>query len=330
MLILAKSVFAMMIGFIIAVVLGLIIIPYLKKLKLNQRISIYVGATHHKKAGTPTMGGLIFVGATLITMVAFLIFDKVALTDNLFIVLMVFIGYAFLGFLDDYLSIKKEDNEGLTTLQKLFGQFIIALLFYYIFMRSGAEPLLWVHTLGIKIDLKWLYGVFILLMLVGMSNAVNITDGLDGLAAGLSVLSFMALGLISWGAGWLMGHEDIAIFCFVLCGSLMGFLLFNTNPARVFMGDMGALALGATMAAIAILAHYEITILIVGGVFIIEIMSVIIQYTSIKLRRKKVFLMSPLHHHFEELGWTEGDIVKLFWVVGLLLAMISITFGVWI
>jgi phospho-N-acetylmuramoyl-pentapeptide-transferase len=330
MLILAKSVLALMIGFILSAFLGLIIIPYLRKLKFGQRISIYVGESHKKKAGTPTMGGFIFILSTLITIFALAIFNKITITDDLIIVLSVFAGYAILGFADDYLSVKRKDNEGLTTIQKLFGQVIIALVFFYIYMKSGAEPIIWIHTLGIKLDLGWLYGIFVLLMLVGMSNAVNITDGLDGLSGGLSAISFLALGLITWGSDWIGGHETLAIFCFVLVGAIVGFLLYNTYPAKIFMGDTGSLCLGATMATVAILTSHEVTLFIIGGVFIIETLSDIIQYVSIKLTRKKVFLMTPLHHHFEKLGWIENDIVKLFWTVGLMLAMFAIAFGVWI
>ena len=258
------------------------------------------------------------------------VFDKIQITDNLIIVIVVFIGYALIGFVDDYLSIKRKHNTGLTAMQKLLFQFVIAIIFFFIFMDSGAEPLIWINTLGIKIDLGWFYGVFILLMMVGMSNAVNISDGLDGLAGGLSAIAFLAFGLIVWGATWIAGYEDIAIFCFVLVGSLLGFLIYNTNPARVFMGDTGSLALGGTLAAIAIITRYEVTLFIIGGIFIIEILSVVIQIASIKLTKKKVFLMTPLHHHFEKLGWEEQDIVKLFWVVGLILAMAAITFGIWI
>lgn len=330
MLILTKSIFAMMIGFILSTLLGLIFIPFIKRIRASQRISIYMGDLHQKKAGTPTMGGFIFVLATLITIIFLLIMGKITMTDNLLIVLVVFAGYSLLGFIDDYLSIKRKDNEGLTTMQKLFGQFIIALAFFFIYMKSGAEPLLWIHTLGLKVNLGWLYGVFILLLLVGMSNAVNITDGLDGLAGGLSAISFLAFGLITWGAGWVSGHDSIAIFCFILVGALLGFLIYNTHPAKIFMGDTGSLTLGGTLATIAILANYEVTLFIVGGVFIIETISVVIQFISVVLTGQKIFLMSPLHHHFEKLGWDERDIVKLFWVVGLLFAMASLTFGVWI
>jgi phospho-N-acetylmuramoyl-pentapeptide-transferase len=330
MLILTKSIFAMMIGFILSSIIGLILIPYLKRLKAGQRISIFVGENHHKKAGTPTMGGLLFILSTLITTLVLYLFGKVEMTDNLLIVMTVFLGYAVIGFLDDYLSIKRKHNDGLTEVQKLFGQFLIAIVFFFLFRLGGSEPLLWIHTLNIKVDLGWMYGIFILLMLVGMSNAVNITDGLDGLAGGLSAIAFLAFGLIAWNTGWLAGNEDIAVFCFILVGSLMGFLVFNTNPAKIFMGDTGSLALGGCLASVAILTSQEITLFVIGGVFIIEILSVVLQVISIRFFGKKIFLMTPIHHHFEKLGWDERDIVKLFWIIGLILAMAAITFGVWI
>ena len=239
-------------------------------------------------------------------------------------------AYAFLGFLDDYLSIKRNNNVGLTEIQKLFGQLLIAIVFFFLFMKSGSEPLIWIHWLGIKVDIGIFYGLFILFMLVGASNAVNLTDGLDGLAGGLSAIAFLVYGILSWSTGWLQGYEDIALFCFVLAGSVIGFLFYNTYPAKVFMGDTGSLALGATLAAVAILTRREISLIIVGGVFVIETLSVIIQILSIKLNGRKIFLMTPLHHHFEKLGWEETDIVKLFWVVGLILGMAAIAYGVWI
>lgn len=330
MLILAKTALAMMIGFIISTISGLIIIPLLRKIKVGQRISIYLGEHHRKKSGTPTMGGLIFIIPTLLTVVILLLLGKLQMSYNLGIVLFVFVAYAFLGFLDDYLSIKRNNNVGLTEIQKLFGQLLIAIVFFFLFMKSGSEPLIWIHWLGIKVDIGIFYGLFILFMLVGASNAVNLTDGLDGLAGGLSAIAFLVYGILSWSTGWLQGYEDIALFCFVLAGSVIGFLFYNTYPAKVFMGDTGSLALGATLAAVAILTRREISLIIVGGVFVIETLSVIIQILSIKLNGRKIFLMTPLHHHFEKLGWEETDIVKLFWVVGLILGMAAIAYGVWI
>ena len=176
----------------------------------------------------------------------------------------------------------------------------------------------------------WFYGVFILFVLIASSNAVNLTDGLDGLAGGLSLIAFLAFGIISFGASWAKGNEDIAVFCFILVGSLLGFLFFNSHPAKVFMGDTGSLALGATLASIAILTSHEITLIIVAGVFVIETLASIIQIISIKFFHKKIFLMTPLHHHFEKLGWSEQDIVKAFWAVGLILSTAGIWFGVWL
>ena len=330
MLILAKAMLAMMIGFITSVIAGLIFIPLLKKLNVKQNVNVFLRGRHKEKGGTPTMGGIIFIIPTIISIFILLFMNKITFSENLFIVLFVFISYAILGFIDDYLSIKRRNNEGLTEIQKLCGQLFIALIFFYIFLKSGSQPVVDIHTLNIKIDMGWFYGVFLLFVLVASSNAVNLTDGLDGLAGGLSAIAFLAFALISWNAKWVNGTEDIAIFCFVLVGSLLGFLLYNTHPAKVFMGDTGSLSLGATLASIAIITGHEVTLIIVAGVFIIETLVCIIQMTSIFMTGKKVFLMAPLHHHFEKLGWDERDIVKLFWTVGMLLSMAAIAFGVWI
>lgn len=330
MLILAKSILAMMIGFILSIMFGLVLIPILKKIKVRQSVSVFLKNTHSSKEGTPTMGGLIFIVPTLLTILILLLFNKIDFTENLLIILFVFIGYALIGFIDDFLIIKRHNNIGLTEIQKLFGQLVIALIFFYIFMKSGNDPVLNIHTLGINIDMGWFFGIFLLFILVASSNAVNITDGLDGLAGGLSLIAFLAFGLISWNATWTTGSGDIAIFCFILVGSLLGFLFFNTYPAKIFMGDTGSLSLGATLASIAILTSHEVTFIIIMGVFIIETLVCIIQTASVMWRGKKIFLMTPLHHHFEKLGWDERDIVKMFWVIGLILAMIGVMFGVWI
>lgn len=325
-LLLTKSVFAIMIGFLSATVCGLLLIPFLRRKHIGQRISIYVGENHKKKEGTPTMGGLIFVVPTVIMTILLVLTNKIELTPNLIIILFVFTGYSFIGFLDDFLSIKKKNNEGLTTYQKLFLQLIIALVFFYLYMKKGGQTALIVSTLGINIEMGWFYGVFLLFILIGASNAVNLTDGLDGLAGGLSAIAFIAFSLISIAVGF----EEIGIFSFILTGALMGFLIFNTHSAKIFMGDTGSLALGAVMAAVAILTHREVTLLVVASVFVIETLSVILQVVWLRLFKHKLFLMTPLHHHFEKLGWEETDIVKLFWVVGLILTMAGIFFGVWL
>lgn len=330
MLTLTKSLFALMIGFLLSTAFGLILIPILKKIRVGQRINIYV-ENHQRKSGTPTMGGLIFIIPTIITVIFLIATDKMEFSVNLLIVLFVFLSYSLIGFLDDYISIKKNQNKGLTQIQKLILQFIVALIFYVLYRKyTDANSVLEITLLNIKWNLDWFYGVFILLLLVGSSNAVNLTDGLDGLAGGLSAISFLAFGLISWGSYWIEGYQDMGIFCFILVGSIMGFLVYNTNPAKVFMGDTGSLTLGATLATIAILTNHELSLAVIGGIFVIETLTVIIQITSVVLFKKKVFLMTPIHHHFERLGWKESDIVKLFWIAGFILCLLALIYGVWL
>jgi len=275
------------------------------------------------------MGGLIFIIPTILSIIILLLWNKIEFSANLFIVMFVFLSYALLGFIDDYLIIKRKNNEGLTEIQKLIGQTVIALIFFYIYMKSGAEPIVEIYTLGIEIHMGWFYGVFLLFMLVASSNAVNITDGLDGLAGGLSMIAFLTFALISANSPAIAGTSDIAVFCFVLVGALIGFLAFNSRPAKVFMGDTGSLSLGATLATIAIITKHEFTFIIVSGVFIFETLVCLIQIFSRMYLGKKVFLMTPFHHHLEKLGWNERDIVVVFWCVGLLLSMAAIVFGVW-
>lgn len=330
MLVMTKAILALMIGFIVAVVIGLIVIPILKKINIKQVESTYLSKKHKEKSGTPTMGGIIFILSTLITMAIFIITKKVTISTNLLLVLFIFLAYALIGFIDDFLIIKRKNNIGLTEIQKLVLQGFVALVFYFIYMHSGAEAVLEIHTLGITINMGWFYAIFIMFMLLASSNAVNITDGLDGLAGGLSVLAYLAFALISWNSFAINGTEDIAIFIFVLVGSLIGFLVFNTYPAKVFMGDTGSLALGATLASIAIITKHEITFIVVMLVFIFETLVCLIQIISMVFFHKKVFLMTPYHHHLEKLGWIETDIVKLFWTIGLVLSMGAIIFGVWL
>ena len=330
MLILTKSIMAMMISFIFASIMGLVIIPLLKKLHASQSLSIYLQRAHHSKEGTPTMGGLIFIIPTILITFIFIYLKKIQITYTLIIIIFTFISYGLIGFIDDYLIIKKHNNKGLTKGQKFSMQVVVAIIFFYLFMKSGSEPLLWVHSLNFKLDIGWLYGIFILFVLVASSNAVNLTDGLDGLAGGLSVISFLTFGIIAWNTGWLEGYEDIAIFAFTLVGSLLGFLLFNTNKAKVFMGDTGSLALGATLGAYAILTRHELLLVVIGLVFVLETLSCMIQIIVYKLTKKRVFPMTPIHHTFEKLGMKETDIVKLFWTIGLIASMFALVYGVWL
>ena len=330
MLILAKSILGLMLGFFIALVVGWFLIPMLKKLKCGQNISEYTAFAHASKNGTPTIGGLIFIIPTILAMFILYLRGSLEITHSLLIVLFVFIAYAALGFVDDYLKIKQHNNKGLSIVQKLLVQVLIALIFFLIYMKGGGDANVTITSLGISINMGWVYGLFILFLLVGSSNAVNLTDGLDGLAGGLSLIAFLSFGIITWGTSWVEGYQEIAIFCFILVGSILGFLVYNTHPAKVFMGDTGSLALGATLAAVAILTKHELSLAVIGGIFVIEALSSIIQIYSIRKFNKKVFLMAPIHHHFEKLGWKETDIVKMFWIVGFMLGMVAIYYGVWL
>ena len=330
MLILAKAAMALLLGFILAIITGVILIPILKRFHIGQYVSHYIGERHLKKEGTPTMGGLIFIIPTIVALILLYFNDSIEISHNLIILVFVFLAYAFLGFIDDYLKIKFHNNRGLSILTKLLIQMVIALVFFYIFMSNGGQSDLVISSLGITIPLGWTFGLFILFLLVGTSNAVNITDGLDGLAGGLSAIAFFAFGLISWNAGWMEGYQEIAIFCFILAGALMGFLVFNAHPAKVFMGDLGSLSLGAALATIAIITRHELSLAVIGGVFVVETLSSLIQIIAITKFHKKVFKRAPLHHHFEVLGMNEQDIVRYFCVSGLILAMAAITYGVWL
>ena len=323
-----KSVMAMLIGFCFSIIFGIVFIPFLKKIKANQTISIYLNRAHKSKQGTPTMGGIIFTVPTIIIIMILLFMSKIHLSYTLIIILFTLVSYFFIGLTDDYLIIKKHNNIGLTIWQKFVMQFIVSIIFFYLFMKGNNEPLLWIHSINFKLNIGFLYGLFILFVLVASSNAVNITDGLDGLVAGLSFICFITFGIISWNTGWLCGFEDIAILAFVIAGSLLGFLVFNINPAKVFMGDAGSLALGATLGAYAIMTRHEVLLIIIGFVFVIETLSCVIQIIYFKLTGKRFFPMTPIHHTFEKKGMRETDIVRLFWLIGLISCLISLIYGV--
>ena len=324
MFILTKSVLAMMISFILAVLFGLFLLPILKKLKVSQRISIYVSELHKTKDGTPTMGGLIFIAPVIVTIIILYLLDKIKFSYNLLIIVFTFISYAIIGFLDDYLIIKRHNNKGLTEIQKLLLQVIVAIVFYFLFVKAGNESLIWIRSLNLRIKIGWLYGLFILFILVASSNAVNITDGLDGLAGGLSEIAFLTFGIIAWSSGWLEGYEDMSVFAFLLVGSLLGFLVFNVRPAKVFMGDTGSLFLGGVISAMALYLKMPLLLIVIALIPILETISVIIQVVYYKKTGKRFFKMAPLHHHFELSGWKESKIVIVFSLVTLALCIIGL------
>lgn len=302
-------------AFLIVVLLAPIFIPILRRLKFGQSIRDEGPKSHFKKAGTPTMGGTIVLLA-----VAFTVFKFADHNMEIFLLMLVTLGYGLLGFLDDFIKIFFKRNLGLTAKQKLFGQIVIALIFYYFLVQQGHSTDLHIPIIGIDLPLGWLYLPFIVFLLVGFSNAVNITDGLDGLLSGTSAIAFSAFALLAWR----FSEPEIAIFSAAIVGAVLGFLVYNAHPAKVFMGDTGSLALGGAIAGIAILLKMEILLVIIGGVFVLETLSVILQVASFKLRGKRIFRMSPIHHHFELSGWSEWKVVVVFWLAGLCFAGIGI------
>lgn len=323
-----KDIMAMTTGFIFSAILGYYLIPFLKKIKVSQTLNRFLENTHKNKIGTPTMGGFIFIIPTVLITLLFIKLNKIKSTFSLMIILFTFIGYAIIGFIDDYLIVKRHNNKGLTKNQKFILQAIVAIVFFYLFMKSGSEPLIWIHTLNFKKNIGWLYGIFILFVLTASSNSVNLTDGLDGLAGGLSVISFITFGIISFNTQWLIGYEDISLFAFVLVGCLLGFLIYNIPKAKIFMGDTGSLCLGATLGAYAIITRHEILLILIGLVFVVETLTTIIQVTMYKYTSKRIFPMTPIHHSFETIGWKETSIVKLFWTVGLIANIIALIWSV--
>ncbi|MGO2961419.1 MAG: phospho-N-acetylmuramoyl-pentapeptide-transferase [Carnobacterium maltaromaticum] len=273
---------------------------------------------HEVKTGTPTMGGVVFIIATLITAVWVGIWQG-ALTLSLGLLLFILALYGVLGFLDDFIKVFKKRNLGLTSKQKLIGQIIGGIIFFIVFKYEGLATKIAFPFIG-SIDIGWLYGMFVIFWLVGFSNAVNLTDGLDGLVAGTASIAYGTYAVIAWH----QQQTDILIFCVTIVGGLVGFFFFNKKPAKIFMGDVGSLALGGGLAAVSILLHQEWSLLLIGLIFVIETASVMIQVTSFKLTGKRVFKMSPIHHHFEMSGWSEWRVVLTFWSVGLLAAIVAL------
>lgn len=326
---LLKCFLGMLISFILALIIGFILIPKLKKIA-NQTLSVYLEERHREKKGTPTLGGLIFILSSLITLILMAIFNKLDFTYNLLIVLITFILYGLIGFLDDYLIIKNHNNKGLTERQKLVLQIGVATIFFALFLLGGNAPLIWIHTLNIKINIGFLYGFFIMFVLISSSNAVNLTDGLDGLAGGLAFIALIAFGILTNYSSWIEGNGTIGLFLFILAGGVLGFLYFNSHPAKVFMGDTGSLALGAILGATSIVTRHELLLVLIGIVFVIETLTCIIQRFYYKRTHKRLFKMTPIHHAFEKSGWSEVEIVRLFWIVAIIAALIAVSFGVFL
>ncbi|MBO2534480.1 MULTISPECIES: phospho-N-acetylmuramoyl-pentapeptide-transferase [Rummeliibacillus] len=307
------------ISFIISVILGPIVIPLLRRFKFGQSIREEGPKSHMKKAGTPTMGGVIFLLSIIATTVMMSLV-KGAFTSQTIILVLVLIGFGVVGFLDDGLKIIFKRNLGLTSLQKLIAQIVISIAAYFLLKLGTFHNTVQIPFTDFAIHLGLAYVLFLVFWLVGFSNAVNLTDGLDGLVSGTASIAFAAYGVLAL----LNDQMDVAIFAFAVVGALLGFLIFNANPAKVFMGDTGSLALGGALAMLSILVGQELLLLLIGIIFVVETLSVIMQVASFKLTGKRIFKMSPLHHHFELSGWSEWRIVLTFWLTALVAALIAV------
>ena len=311
------------------------VIGALKRFRVGQSVRDDGPATHLAKSGTPTMGGILIIGSVAASM---LLWGDVR-NDLVWLILISFVAFGAVGFLDDYLKVTRRSSAGLPAWGKLAGQFAVALgVVLYLYFSVGDEitrlhiPLF----RNVIVDMGALWIPFAVLLVMGSSNAVNFSDGLDGLLAGLLIMVFIALAIISYltgrydfseylGIPFILGAGELTVLCLAIIGALVGFLWFNSHPAEVFMGDVGSLALGGTVASIALVLRKELLILIIGGVFVLEIASVIIQVASFKLRGKRIFRMAPLHHHFELSGWAESKVVVRFWILGGLFAIIALS-----
>jgi phospho-N-acetylmuramoyl-pentapeptide-transferase len=309
-------IYAAVFSFILCLLVGPFSISVLRRLKFGQSVRIDGPQTHLKKSGTPTMGGVIII-VVIILAVIFFVRD---FTDALW-VLFALVGFGFIGFLDDFIMIISKRSLGLKAREKLLGQIALSLFLAFAVYNSpelGTQVM--IPFTDQWIDLGIFYIPFAMFVVVALSNAVNITDGLDGLAAGTVAIASGAFAYISLQSG----NTELAVVAAAITGACLGFSWFNSYPAQVIMGDTGALALGSALAALALFLKRELVLPLVGGVFVIETLSVIIQVVSYKLTRKRVFRMSPIHHHFELKGWMETKVVTRFWLIGLLCGIMGI------
>ena len=305
-----------MTAFIVCALIGPVLIPYLHKLKFGQSIRECGPASHMKKSGTPTMGGLMMLAALIIA----LLWGQ--FTPHVIIALVLTVGHAVIGFIDDYIKVVMKRNLGLTAKQKFLLQFILAGAYVYFAETHIHNTELWVPFVNMTVDLGWGYYVLAFLLLVGTTNAVNLTDGLDGLVSFVSLPVTMVFAFIAY----MQGMLDLCGFSLGLTGACLGFLLFNRHPAQVFMGDTGSLALGGAVAAMALLTHTELLLVIVGGIYVAEALSVIIQVTYFRFSGgKRIFRMAPLHHHFELGGWKEVKVVRVFTLVSCVLSILGLS-----
>ena len=315
--------------FIIALVLGLvatlgiypIAIPFLHKIKFGQSIRTDGPQSHLKKTGTPTMGGLVFV---LVPVLVLLVVMPSAFLDvKIQIVILSYLGYSFIGFVDDFLIVVKKNNDGLSAKMKFLMQTVLAVIIFLMY-RGIASTSILIPLFNIELDLGIFYFFLIMIMFTAESNAVNLTDGLDGLSSGCMIVALAPFILFAVD----QNEIGLAVFLLAVLGSLLGFLKNNFFPAKIFMGDTGSLALGGLLAACAMVLKKEILLIIIGGIFVMETLSVGLQVGSFKLTGKRIFRMAPLHHHFELGGMNEKSVVFMFWTIELVFALVGYFLGV--
>lgn len=305
-------------SFIFSLVLGPILIPMLARLKFGQTVRDDGPKSHYKKTGTPTMGGVIFL-IPIVVLAVFYAKDDPRILPLVFVTL----GFGLIGFIDDFIKVVKKRKDGLYWNQKMFGLLVIAVSFAVYVSRTQTGTDLIIPFLGMEntISLGWMFVPFTIIVLIAATNSVNITDGLDGLAAGVTLIVTVFFTIVAMTRGeW----DYIKIFSSIVSGGCLGFLAFNTHPAKVFMGDTGSLALGGAVGSIAIMMKIPLLLMIVGGIYVIEALSVMIQVFSFKMTGKRVFKMAPIHHHFELSGWKEVKVVSVFWSITVLLCVIGL------
>jgi len=329
-----RTIYAILTALLITLILGPCLIEKLQTLNIKQYIREDGPSAHLNKSGTPTMGGiLILLSLTIATL-----FWGDLTNTYIWIALLTTWGLGIIGIIDDLKKLRSKSSDGVSPRFKLCGQILLgAALGTFLYLSPDFDKSLTIPFFkAISINLGIFYILFVIVLIVGTSNAVNLTDGLDGLAIGLVLIVTTTYLLFSYFSGhikianylqipYIPGSGELTIFCGALFGAATGFLWFNTYPAQIFMGDVGSLALGGALGTVAIITKHEILLAIVGGVFVVEALSVILQVTSYKLRKKRIFAMAPLHHHYELKGWAEPKIIVRFWIVAAFLALVAIS-----
>lgn len=311
-------------GFIVAAAVGNVFVPYMRRLKIGQHIRGEGPRSHFKKAGTPTMGGVIFLLGTAVPVVVGAFFGLIG--RDAWLATGAFFAFGLIGFIDDWMKFRLGRSLGLRAREKMGLEILAAAVFVYIWRMGGGSSSVIVPVINRQVQLGALYPIFGVLVMVGSSNAMNLTDGLDGLAAGVSAIGLGALSIVTLAKAGLEGAGGLEHLAPMAIGAILGFLIYNRHPARIFMGDTGSLALGALLAAFGMLTKTELLLLFFAGVPVVETLSVIAQVISFQLFGRRIFKMSPLHHHFELLGWPEVRVVRTFWLAQALLAGA----GIWV